>query len=83
MSPLIDAPLMAIAQINQVGGVLGQHPELLTVDGASSLPQFERLARNPIQSERVAPVFGCWTFATRKAVKSVFEELNALPSCGG
>lgn len=80
---MIDAALMAIAQINQAGGVLGQRLASLVVDGVSKLAEFERLARNPIQSERVAPVFGCWTFATRKAVKSVFEELNALPSCGG
>ena len=77
-SPLIDAALMAIAQINQAGGVLGQRIEPLVVDGASDPAEFERQARNLIQSERVASVFGCWTSVTRKAVKPVFQELNAL-----
>ena len=77
-SPLIDAALMAIAQINQAGGVLGQHIEPLVVDGASNPAEFARQARRLIQSAQVTTVFGCWTSATRKAVKPVFEELNAL-----
>lgn len=77
-SSLIDAALMAIAQINQAGGVLGQHIEPLVVDGASNPAEFERQARKLIQSKQVATFFGCWTSATRKAVKPVFEELNAL-----
>lgn len=77
-SPLIDAALMAIAQINQAGGVLGCIIEPIILDGASNPTEFERQARNLIQSQQVATVFGCWTSATRKAVKPIFEELNAL-----
>src|SRR5919199_756657 len=77
-SPLIDAALLAIAQINQAGGILGQLIEPLVVDGASDPAEFERQARTLIQCDRVATVFGCWTSVTRKAVKPVFEELNAL-----
>jgi urea ABC transporter urea binding protein len=76
--PLIDAALMAIAEINQAGGVLGQQIEPIVADGASDLGQFEQQARNLIQSQQVATVFGCWTSGSRKAVKPVFEELNAL-----
>lgn len=77
-SPLVDAALMAIAQINQAGGVLNQHLEPIVVDGASNSAEFEHQARNLIQSQQVATVFGCWTSASRKAVKPIFEELNAL-----
>ncbi|HEY9609087.1 urea ABC transporter substrate-binding protein, partial [Allocoleopsis sp.] len=77
-SPLIDAALLAIAQINQAGGILGKTIEPLVVDGASDPAEFERQARTLIQGDRVATVFGCWTSVTRKVVKPVFEELNAL-----
>jgi urea ABC transporter urea binding protein len=77
-SPLIDAALMAVAQINQAGGILGECIEPVVVDGASNPAEFERQARNLILSEQVASVFGCWTSAARKAVKPVFEEFNAL-----
>jgi len=77
-SPLIDGTLMAIAQINQAGGVLGQLIVPMVVDGASHPAEFERQARNLIQSQGVTHVFGCWTSATRKAVKPVFEAFNAL-----
>jgi len=76
--PLIDAALMAIAQINQAGGVLGQPIEPLVVDGASDPAEFARQAQQLIQFEGVTTVFGCWTSATRKAVKPIFETLNAL-----
>ena len=76
--PLIDAALMAIAQINQAGGVLGEPIEPLVVDGASDPAEFARQAQQLIQFEGVTTVFGCWTSATRKAVKPVVETLNAL-----
>lgn len=76
--PLIDAALMAIAQINQAGGILGQYIEPIVVDGASNSAEFERLAKNLIQTQQVTTVFGCWTSAARKAVKPVFEAGNAL-----
>jgi len=76
--PLIDAALMAIAQINQAGGILGQYIEPIVVDGASDPAEFERLAKNLIQSQQVTTVFGCWTSVARKAVKPVFEAFNAL-----
>ncbi|MGB5960108.1 MAG: transporter substrate-binding protein [Coleofasciculaceae cyanobacterium] len=76
--PLIDAALLAIAQINQTGGILGQYIEPIVVDGASDSAEFERLAKNLIQTQQVNTVFGCWTSAARKAVKPVFERLNAL-----
>ncbi|MEO8890198.1 MAG: urea ABC transporter substrate-binding protein [Coleofasciculaceae cyanobacterium] len=74
---LVDAELMAIAQINQTGGVLGKLIEPVIEDGASSPAQFERKAKLLISSG-INNIFGCWTSATRKAVKPVLEELNAL-----
>jgi len=77
-APLLDAALMAIAQINEAGGVIGQLIEPILADGASDPSFFARKARKVIQDEGVTHVFGGWTSATRKAVLPVFEELNAL-----
>lgn len=77
-APLIEAELMAIAEINQTGGVLGKLINPIIEDGASELAFFEAKAKKLIQQDRVTTVFGCWTSASRKAVLPIFEELNAL-----
>ena len=77
-APLVEAELMAIAEINQSGGVLGQRIEAIVEDGASQSAEFESKARKLIQEDQVATVFGCWTSASRKAVLPVFEVLNSL-----
>lgn len=74
---LIDAELMAIAEINRTGGVLGKLIEPVIEDGASNPAEFERKAKLLITSG-INNLFGCWTSASRKAVKPVLEELNAL-----
>jgi urea transport system substrate-binding protein len=73
-----DSTLMAIEEINAAGGVLGKKLEPVIEDGASDWPTFNEKARKLLQENQVAVVFGCWTSASRKAVKPVFEELNGL-----
>ncbi|MBD2016821.1 urea ABC transporter substrate-binding protein [Microcoleus sp. FACHB-53] len=77
-APLVDAALMAIAEINQTGGVLGQDIEPVIEDAASDSNLFAAKARKLIQSDQVATIFGGWTSESRKAVLPVVEELNAL-----
>jgi urea ABC transporter urea binding protein len=77
-APLVDAALMAIAEINQTGGVLGQDIEPVIEDAASDSNLFAAKARKLIQCDRVATLFGCWASDSRKAVLPVVEELNAL-----
>ncbi|MEB3830351.1 urea ABC transporter substrate-binding protein [Phormidium sp. CCY1219] len=74
---LKDAELMAIAEINAQGGVLGKTIEAIVEDGASLAPQFARKAKKLLQTERVVAIFGGWTSATRKAVLPILEEYNA------
>ena len=76
-SPLIDAEQMAIAEINQAGGVLGQLIEPVIVDGASSPATFASQAKKLIQQHQINAIFGCWTSATRLAVKPIVEAYNA------
>ncbi|MGB7520255.1 MAG: transporter substrate-binding protein, partial [Spirulinaceae cyanobacterium] len=76
--PLIEAELMAIAEINATGGVLGRQIEPVIEDGASDPEVFAHKARKLLLEDQVVTVFGCWTSVTRKAVKPIFEELNSL-----
>jgi two-component system NtrC family sensor kinase len=75
---LKDAELMAIAEINEAGGVLGRTIEPVIKDGASDPLTFAIEARSLIERDQVATIFGGWTSACRKAVLPVLEELNAL-----
>ncbi len=75
---LKDVALMTIEEINEKGGVLGRKIEPVVVDPASNWPLFAEKARELIQKEKVAVVFGCWTSVSRKSVLPVFEELNGL-----
>ncbi|MEX0268861.1 urea ABC transporter substrate-binding protein [Leptolyngbyaceae cyanobacterium UHCC 1019] len=75
---LVDAALMAIAEINQAGGVLGQAITPIIEDGGSNEKIFAQKARKLIQQDKVATLFGCWTSACRKALVPVLEEFNTL-----
>ncbi len=75
---LKDVALMTIEEINEKGGVLGRKLEPVVVDPASNWPLFAEKARELLQKEKVAVVFGCWTSVSRKSVLPVFEELNGL-----
>ena len=75
---LKDVALMAIEELNENGGVLGRQIEPIVVDPASDWPLFAEKARELIQQDKVAVVFGCWTSVSRKSVLPVFEELNGL-----
>ena len=75
---LKDVMLMLIEQQNAKGGVLGKQLEAVVVDPASDWPLFAEKARELIEVEEVAAVFGCWTSVSRKSVLPVFKELNSL-----
>ena len=75
---LKDAVLMLIDDLNANGGLLGKKIEPVVVDPASDWPLFAEKARELIEVEKVAVVFGCWTSVSRKSVLPVFEELNGL-----
>src|SRR5687767_5107559 len=75
---LKDVALMAFEEIIANGGLLGKQIEPVVVDPASNWPLFAEKARELIQRDKVAAVFGCWTSVSRKSVLPVFEELNGL-----
>ncbi len=73
-----DAELLAIKEINEAGGVLGQQIEAVVEDGASDWPTFAEKAEKLLTTDEVAAVFGGWTSASRKAMLPVFEGLDGL-----
>ena len=76
--PVKDAVLMAVEEINASGGLLGRKVETVVLDGASDESTFARQAERLIGQEKVCTVFGCWTSASRKTVKPIFEKKNHL-----
>ncbi|SMF43927.1 urea ABC transporter substrate-binding protein [Streptomyces sp. Amel2xC10] len=70
--------LLAVDEINASGGVLGKKIEPVSEDGASDWPTFAEKATKLIKEDQVAATFGCWTSASRKAVKPVFEKNRSL-----
>jgi urea transport system substrate-binding protein len=70
--------LLAFDALTAAGGVLGRRIEPIVADGRSDWPTFFREAERLISREQVAVVFGCWTSASRKTVKPVFEKYDHL-----
>ncbi|MFG1684663.1 urea ABC transporter substrate-binding protein [Nonomuraea sp. NPDC049269] len=70
--------MLAVDEINAAGGVLGKKIEPISEDGASDWPTFAEKSQKLISQDHVAAVFGCWTSASRKAVKPVYEKNQAL-----
>ncbi len=77
-TPVRDSELMAIKEINEAGGVLGKQIVPVIEDGDSDPQTFAEKARKLITEDKVVSLFGCWTSASRKAVKPVVEELYSL-----
>jgi len=79
---LKDALLFTFDEINKAGGVKAGDKSYLiepvVVDPASNWPLFAEKARQLLEKDKVAVVFGCWTSVSRKSVLPVFEQLNGL-----
>jgi urea transport system substrate-binding protein len=76
--PVIDATLLAIEEVNEDGGVLGRPVEAVVEDGQSDGAVFAQKADKLITQDGVVAVFGCWTSASRKAVRPVVEKRDHL-----
>jgi urea transport system substrate-binding protein len=77
-SPVVDATMLAIEELNAGGGVLGRPIEALVADGRSDPSTFSREAQRLIDDEQVVTVFGCWTSSSRRTLVPLFEERDNL-----
>src|SRR5689334_15282214 len=79
---LRDVLLFTFDEINKAGGIkVGDKSytiEPVVVDGASNWPLFAEKAKQLLEQDKVAVVFGCWTSVSRKSVLPVFERDNGL-----
>lgn len=73
-----EATLMAIDELNEKGGILGRKIEPIVVDIKSDWNYAKEMAEKLINKDKVSVVFGCWTSACRKTIKSVFEKNDHL-----
>ncbi len=76
--PVIEMTQLALEELNDQGGLLGRKVQPILADGASSEQIFAREAERLISDEGVVALFGCWTSASRKAVKTVVEDRRNL-----
>ena len=69
---------MAADEINAKGGVNGRTIEVAASDPASDAPIYAQVAKQMLEQDKVAALFGCWTSVSRKSVLPVVEEMNGL-----
>jgi urea transport system substrate-binding protein len=72
-APVVDATLLAIEEINAAGGLLGRRLKPVIADGESKPDVFAAAAERLLDEEKAAVIFGCWTSASRKAVRDVLQ----------
>jgi urea transport system substrate-binding protein len=75
---LRDVLLFAFDEINAKGGVMGYKIEPVIADGASDWPNFGEKAKQLLEQDKVAVMFGCWTSVSRKYVLPVVEKDNGM-----
>src|ERR1700755_160970 len=79
---LRDVLLFTFDEVNKAGGIkVGDKSykiEPVSVDAASNWPLFAEKAKQLLEEDKVAVVFGCWTSVSRKSVLPVFEKNNGL-----
>src|SRR3954464_7493805 len=79
---LRDVLLFTFDEVNKAGGIkVGDKSykiEPVIVDGASNWPLFAEKAKQLLEEDKVAVVFGCWTSVSRKSVLPVFEKDNGM-----
>jgi urea transport system substrate-binding protein len=77
-SPVVDATLLAIDEINRRGGLLGRMVQAVVVDGKSDGEAFAAGAQSLLLEHRVSAIFGCWMSAHRKRVLPLVEQHDGL-----
>lgn len=78
VAPVVDATRMAIAELNERGGVRGRRLEEVVVDDSSDPRVAARALERALGTGDVAAVFGCWTSACRKSVRPVVERHGVM-----
>lgn len=70
--------MIAIDEINELGGVNGRELVPVVCDPASDNSMFRTHARRMLAEDGIKTIFGCYTSSSRKAVLPIVERLNGL-----
>ncbi len=73
-----NATELALEEINQSGGVLGQQVIVIKEDGGSNWNRYAEKAKKLISTDKVSAIFGGWTSASRKAMLPIVEQNQNL-----
>jgi urea transport system substrate-binding protein len=76
--PTNDAALLAVEEVNRQGGVLGRTVQPVVRDGSQDLDYFAEQAEKLLSKDGVCAIVGCWTSASRKAVRPVVERHDSV-----
>jgi urea transport system substrate-binding protein len=77
-SPVVDATLLSIEEINRAGGVLGRPIQPIVRDGRSEPSVFAEQTHKLLTEDKVCTIFGCWTSAARKTIVPIIERHGNL-----
>jgi urea transport system substrate-binding protein len=76
--PVLRATRLAVDEINHAGGVLGRPLRMVVADGQSEEKVFEAKARQLVEKDKAAVLFGCWSSSARKRVEAVCAARDRL-----
>lgn len=69
---------LAVDEINAAGGILGRQVEIVAPDTQSDNTKYQEMAKKLILQDKVDVIMGCYSSASREAVRPIIEENNAL-----
>lgn len=77
-TPKYHATQLAVAEINEKGGILGRKLELLAPDPQSDNRRFQELARRLVLKDKVDVLMGGFASAEREAIRPIVDEYEQL-----
>lgn len=72
------AVMLAADEINKAGGILGKQVEVIAPDCQSDNQKYQEMAKKLLLEDEVDVVMGCYSSASREAVRPIFEQNNGL-----
>jgi urea transport system substrate-binding protein len=75
---VLQTTIMALEEINLNGGLLGARINYQLFDGESDELVFKKRAKEALASPKISTIFGSSTSSSRKQVKEVIEQNDAL-----
>jgi len=76
--PMVMATAMAVAEINDAGGLLGRQIELKQYDSQSDIALYTKYAQQLVREDKVDVAHAGITSASREAIRQTFRRGNVL-----